>query len=181
LPVPAIVKPNAEGSTVGLSYVKDRDQLGPAISRALNYGGACLVEDWIQGMEISVPVLGDRALPPVEIAPASGQYDFASKYTPGATEEIVPARLPQVVLEKVQAIALRCHQLLGCSGATRTDMIVAKSKSGEFEPFVLEINTLPGMTSTSLLPNSAKSIGIDFDALVVWLASDALRRHGAKA
>jgi len=132
-------------------------------------------------MEISVPVLGDRALPPVEIAPSSGMYDFESKYTPGATEEIVPARLPKAILEQVQALALKCHQLLGCAGATRTDMIVAQPSEGEFVPYVLEVNTLPGMTSTSLLPNSAKAIGIDFDSLVIWLAADALRRHGAKA
>ena len=125
LTAPAVVKPNAEGSTVGLSFVETQDQLEPAIRKALTYGGACLVEEWVRGMEISVPVLGDRALLPVEIAPASGFYDFASKYTPGATEEIVPARLPQEVIKQVQEIALRAHQLLGCQGATRTDMIVS--------------------------------------------------------
>ncbi len=184
---PAVVKPNAEGSTVGLSFVETQDQLEPAIRKALTYGGACLVEEWIRGMEISVPVLGDRALLPVEIAPASGKYDFASKYTPGATEEIVPARLPQNVLKQVQDIALRCHQLLDCSGATRTDMIVQFPTSqlgkgeGEYLPYVLELNTLPGMTGTSLLPNSAAAAGIDFDMLVRWLAEDALRRYAAKA
>lgn len=177
---PAIVKPNAEGSTVGLSFVERSEQLAPAVEKALAYGGACLVEEWVRGMEISVPVLGDRPLPPVEIAPASGQYDFESKYTPGATEEIVPARLPDAVLEESMAIALKCHRILGCEGATRTDMIVSTGNNGSSQIYVLEVNTLPGMTSTSLLPNSARSAGIDFDELVRWLVIDALRRHVAK-
>ena len=177
LPVPAIVKPNAEGSTVGLSFVKDRESLPRAIQKALRFGTGCLVEEWVVGMEISVPVLGDRALPPVEIAPASGFYDFESKYTPGATEEIVPARLPQAVVDQVQDLALRAHRLLGCSGATRTDMIVQQAANGESTPYVLEVNTLPGMTNTSLLPNSAASVGINFDALVRWILEDALARH----
>ena len=126
-------------------------------------------------MEISVPVLGDRALLPVEIAPTSGKYDFASKYTPGATEEIVPARLPEEILRETQEIALKAHQALGCRGATRTDMIVRGS-----EIFTLEVNTLPGMTATSLLPNSAKAAGIEFDDLVQWLVEDALNRYAAK-
>lgn len=175
---PVVVKPNAEGSTVGLSFVETQDQLEPAIRKALTYGGACLVEEWVKGMEISVPVLGDRALLPVEIAPASGFYDFASKYTPGATEEIVPARLPEDVLKQVQEIALKAHNLLGCQGATRTDMMISQPGN---TPYVLELNTLPGMTSTSLLPNSAKAAGIDFDALVRWLVEDALQRYAAKA
>ena len=175
---PVVVKPNAEGSTVGLSFVETQDQLEQAIRKALTYGGACLVEEWVKGMEISVPVLGDRALLPVEIAPASGFYDFASKYTPGATEEIVPARLPEDVLKQVQEIALKAHNLLGCQGATRTDMMISQTGN---TPYVLEVNTLPGMTSTSLLPNSAKAAGIDFDALVLWLVEDALQRYAAKA
>lgn len=177
LKAPAVVKPNAEGSTVGLSFVESQDQLEPAIRKALTYGGACLVEEWVRGMEISVPVLADRALLPVEIAPASGFYDFASKYTPGATEEIVPARLPEEVIKQVQEIALKAHGVLGCQGASRTDMIIAAGNT----PYVLEVNTLPGMTSTSLLPNSAKAAGIDFDALVLWLVEDALKRYAAKA
>jgi len=85
------------------------------------------------------------------------------------------------VLDKVQQIALKCHRLLGCRGATRTDMIIVKTEQDTYAPFVLEVNTLPGMTSTSLLPNSAKSVGIDFDALVHWVALDALRMHAEEA
>ena len=172
---PFIVKPNAQGSTVGLSFVKAVGQVQPAIEKAFEYDDAVLVEEWIQGMEVSVPVLGDRALPVVEIAPASGAYDFAAKYTPGATEEIAPARIPAHVAEKAQEYALRAHWTLGCDGATRTDMIIRGDA-----PVVLEVNTLPGMTGTSLLPNSAKAAGISFTALVDWMVQDAVRRHGAK-
>lgn len=178
--VPAVVKPNAQGSTVGLSFVERKEDLERAIAKAFAYDEAVLVEEWVRGMEISVPVLGDRPLPPVEIAPASGRYDFASKYIPGATEEIVPARLPESVLKRAQEIALAAHRALGCEGATRTDMIVPEPYEGA-EPVVLEVNTLPGLTDTSLLPNSAKAAGIEFDDLVDWIVKDAMRRHGAKA
>jgi D-alanine--D-alanine ligase len=172
IPRPWVVKPNAEGSTVGLSFVEKHEDLQTAIRRALAFGSGCLVEEWITGMETSTPVLGDRALLPVEIAPMSGKYDFESKYTPGATEEIVPARLAQEILDRCQALALQCHRLLGCEGATRTDMIIRNG-----EPIVLEVNTLPGMTETSLLPNSAKAAGISFHKLTLWLVQDALTRH----
>ncbi len=175
LPPPLIVKPNAQGSTVGLSFVTNHDELCPALQRAFAYDDAVIVEEMIVGMEISTPVLDDKALPPVEIAPASGKYDFESKYTPGATEEIVPARLPPHLLDEAKRIALQAHRALGCAGATRTDAIVR----GE-EIFVLEVNTLPGMTGTSLLPNSAKAVGIDFDQLCQRLVEDALRRDAAK-
>jgi UDP-N-acetylmuramate--L-alanine ligase len=195
---PLIVKPNAQGSTVGLSFVEDPACLCDALANALAYDDSALVEEWIRGMEISVPVLDGEALPPAEIAPASGKYDFASKYTPGATEEIVPARLPAEVLEQAKRIAVQAHNALRCAGATRTDMIVRGLSGGEpttpspvsgtshpetgegVEIFVLEVNTLPGMTGTSLLPNSARAAGIDFDQLCQRLVEDALRRDAAK-
>lgn len=176
LRAPLIVKPNAQGSTVGLSFVQGDADLPEAIRRALQYDEAALVEEWITGVEISVPVLGDRPLPPVEIVPRTGQYDFASKYLPGATEEICPARLNRELTKQVQQLALQAHQALGCAGATRTDMIIRDG-----EPFVLEVNTLPGMTGTSLLPNSASAAGMSFDDLVDWIAQDALKRHAKKA
>jgi D-alanine--D-alanine ligase len=174
--LPLVVKPNAQGSTVGLTFVERAEQLRPALKKALSYDREALVEEWLQGMEISVPVLGDRALPPVEIAPATGRYDFAAKYIPGATEEIVPARLPEEVLERAKEHALRAHRALGCRGATRTDMIVRGD-----QPVVLEVNTLPGLTSTSLLPNSARADGIAFEDLVEWMVREALERHAEKA
>lgn len=168
---PLIVKPNAQGSTVGLSFVETHDELCPALQRGFCYGSEVLVEEWIKGMEISIPVLDDAALPPVEISPLNGKYDFANKYTPGATEEIVPARLEAPVLKRAQETALRAHLALGCAGATRTDAIVRDE-----EVIVLEVNTLPGMTGTSLLPNSARAAGISFDELCHRLVLDAVRR-----
>ena len=172
---PAVVKPNKEGSTVGLSFIHSESEMKEGIRRALQYPGGALIEEWIQGMEISVPVLSGQALPPVEICPIDGEYDFSNKYTVGATEEIVPARLPKNVRDDAQRLALLAHKTLGCSGATRTDMIVR----GE-EIFVLEVNTLPGMTTTSLLPNSANAAGISFDELCHRIVEDALTRDGAK-
>ncbi len=173
---PLIVKPNAQGSTVGLSFVHSKAELKPAIEKALHYDSAALVEEWIQGMEISVPVLGGKALSPVEIVPNSGQYDFAAKYEPGATKEICPARLPEEVLQKAMRMAEQAHAAMGCEGATRTDFIVRNN----VDPVVLEVNTLPGMTGTSLLPKSAQTAGMSFEDLVDWIAQDALKRHAAK-
>lgn len=172
LPCPAVVKPNAQGSTVGISFVDSLDLLSEAVARALQYDDRVLIEPWLRGMEISVPILGDRALPVVEIVPASGRYDFESKYARGATTEIVPARLSQAVTERAQQYALGAHRRLGCAGASRTDMIVVDEV-----PIILEINTLPGMTSTSLLPNSAAAAGIEFEDLCVWMVEEALQRH----
>ena len=171
---PAIVKPNREGSTVGLSFAETQEQVAEGVRMALQYPGGCLVEEWVKGMEISVPVLCGEPLPPVEICPVSGGYDFANKYTPGATEEIVPARLPEPVLAEAQRVATLAHKTLGCEGATRTDMIVRGD-----EIFVLEVNTLPGMTATSLLPNSARAARISFEELCKRIVEDALKRHAA--
>jgi UDP-N-acetylmuramate--L-alanine ligase len=170
---PAVVKPNREGSTVGITFAETDEQVRQGVRKAMQYPGGCLIEEWIKGMEISVPVVGDRVLLPVEICPVSGEYDFANKYTPGATEEVCPARLSESQLQEAMAIARKAHDTLGCSGATRTDMLVR----GE-EIIVLEVNTLPGMTATSLLPYSAKVSGIAFDDLCEMLVEDALSRNG---
>ncbi len=172
LPLPLVVKPNAEGSTVGVSFIRKEGELNQAIQQAFAYGPQVIVEELIEGIEISTPVLDGEPLLPVEIAPISGQYDFESKYTPGATDEIVPARLGQHLLAKAQQIALRSHEIMGCQGATRTDMIVRGD-----DIFVLEVNTLPGMTGTSLLPNSAQASGISFDELCQRLVVDAIDRY----
>lgn len=175
LPLPLVVKPNAEGSTVGLTFVKDFDDLPAAIERALEYGSRVLVEERIVGVEISVPVIPGPdgqpiALPPVEIAPAGGVYDFERKYTPGATNEIIPARIAPERIEEARAIAVAAHVALGCAGATRTDMILDR------EGFAtLEVNTLPGLTATSLLPASAAAAGIAFPSLCELLVEDAIR------
>lgn len=168
-----VVKPNAQGSTVGLSFVDCPNDLCPAVATALQYSDTALIEQWIEGVEISVPVLDDRALLPVEIVPPEGRYDFAAKYTPGSTLEICPARIGDAMTKRVQEYAIRAHQALKCEGATRTDMII----SGD-DVVILEVNTLPGMTSTSLLPLSAKQCGMSFGELCEWILLDAVRRHG---
>lgn len=168
----AIVKPNAQGSTIGLSFVTVWNELPRALEHAFRYDESVLLEEWVVGTEVSVPVLGDRVLPVVEIVPASGRYDFASKYLPEATLEIVPARLTPEQTALAQSYALRAHRALGCRGATRTDMIVSEDRI-----VVLEVNNLPGMTSTSLLPNSARAAGIGFDELVCWIVEEARTRH----
>lgn len=170
-----VVKPNEQGSTVGLSFVSRADELPDALTKAFSYGEVALIEEWLRGTEISVPVLDDIALPPVEIVPAEGVYDFAAKYTPGATEEICPARIPEPQLEEAKKLARQAHRALRCQGATRTDMLVVGDRL-----VVLEVNTLPGMTETSLLPTSAQTHGMDFADLCDWMVQDALRRHGAK-
>ncbi len=169
LAAPLVVKPNSQGSTVGLSFVESDDQLERAVSYAFQYGDEVLIEEWVKGIEISVPVAGDAALPVVEIVPDSGRYDFESKYTPGATAEICPAEsLTFEQAAEAQALALKTHQVLGCEGVTRTDMIVSDDRI-----VVLEINTLPGMTETSLVPTSAKVHGWSFGDLVEWMVRDA--------
>lgn len=170
-PVPAVVKPNGQGSTVGLSFVSRPEELAPAIEKALAHNDEVLVEELIEGVEISVPVMGDRALPPVEIAPQKGDYDFANKYTPGATDEVCPARLAPEQIQVAMDQALACHQALGCRGITRTDMIVTKDRV-----VVLELNNLPGMTETSLVRKSATEAGISFPDLVEWILLDALEK-----
>lgn len=175
LPCPAVVKPNTQGSTAGLRFVESRADLQTAIEYAFRFDAEVLVEPWLRGVETSTPVLGDRALPPVEIVPASGRYDFASKYEAGATEEICPARLPESVRQQLQDHALAAHRALGCQGLTRTDIFYCE---GEF--FILEVNTLPGMTPTSLAPRSAQEAGMDFDALVRAIAEEACERHGTR-
>jgi len=156
--------------------VRRREELRPAIRRAFQYDTTVLVEEWVEGVEVSVPVLGDRALPPVEIAPRSGTYDFAAKYEVGATEEIVPARMPEEWIRRAEEAAVAAHRALGCCGLTRTDIILRDG-----EPFVLEVNTLPGLTPTSLVPRSAEAAGIDFADLCLWMIHDALERSKKEA
>lgn len=181
IPLPVVVKPNAEGSTIGLSFVRKPEEFRPALERALAYGESALVEEEIVGMEVSTPVLGDEALLPVEIAPKSGVYDFSSKYEVGGAEEIVPARLPEHLLRQCQETAVRAHQALGCSGASRTDMIVRPQLSPDQAVVVLEVNTLPGMASTSLYPASAAGMGLSYADICLKIVMEAVERYGLES
>ena len=167
--LPCVVKPIREGSSVGVSICRTADELVPAIERALCFDDEVLVERFIAGKEVSVAVLEDRALGAVEITPREGFYDYRNKYTRGATEYFVPPRLSPERYRGVLAQALRAHLALGCRGATRVDMIVSDSGN----EFVLEVNTVPGLTPTSLLPKIADAAGISFGELCELMLAGA--------
>lgn len=170
---PAILKPNREGSTIGLTLVKEPDQLPDALVRAFEYDSEALVEEYIRGTEITVGVLGNRepwALPVLEIVSATGLYDYEAKYTKGMSEHIIPARISDSAYRAAQRAAVKAHTALGCRGMSRADFIVGPGD----RPCILEVNTIPGMTETSLLPDAARAAGIEFPDLVDMLIGFAL-------
>lgn len=171
---PVFVKPNAEGSSFGGTKVEAPEHLLPAVSKALTYDPQAIIERYVSGTEITVGVLGNahgelQPLPVVEIVPKSAFYDFESKYADGGSEHIIPARLPMHVTQQAQQFAMQCHNLLGCRGMSRTDMLVVGETLS-----VLEVNTIPGMTPTSLLPQAAEEAGISFEQLLDRFLSAAL-------
>jgi D-alanine-D-alanine ligase len=170
-----VVKPNAEGSSVGLSIVSNRDELVTALAGITR--GSWLIEERIIGRELSVGVLGGKALGVVEIRPKSGVYDYTSKYTKGLTEYLAPAPLDASTTAMVRAAAATAFAACGCRDYARVDFILR----GNDELYLLEINTLPGMKETSLLPMSARCEGLDFTALVREMITPALQRFHATA
>ena len=161
LPAPLIVKPNTEGSSIGLTKVKNASELQGALLVALKFDKTILVERFISGREITVGVHNGKALPIVEIVPKSGLYDFEAKYTVGKTEYIVPARISEPVTKEIQEMSEKIYGVLGCDSAVRVDFICPDKEGAQF----LEVNTIPGMTETSLLPKAAAQAGLDFDDL----------------
>lgn len=159
---PVVVKPVSEGSSVGVEIAADPDSFVAACERAFCFDREVLVERYISGMEVSVAVLGDRAVGAVEIAPSTGFYDYGAKYTSGATDYHIPPRLSPERYRGVLTQALRAHRALGCSGATRVDLIVSETGN----EYILEVNTVPGLTPTSLLPKIACAAGLEFDDLI---------------
>lgn len=168
---PQVVKPVREGSTLGISIVNDAAELEAAIAAARRYDKRVLVEKFIAGREVTVAVLNDQPLPVIEVVPAAGFYDYAAKYTAGTTQYLVPAPLSEVTYAALQEAARRCCTTLGCRGAARVDFIVSDDAAGEF--YFLEVNTIPGMTKTSLLPKAAACAGIEFASLVELIVTDA--------
>jgi len=167
---PVFVKPVAEGSSIGLHYLESQaDWLTLGLATADGW----MAEMPVSGREIAVSVLNGEALMPVEVAPKSGVYDYASKYTAGATEYFCPARLPAETLRYCMGRAEQAVHATGCSGAPRVDMIVPAGG----EPMILEINTIPGMTETSLLPKAAAAAGIGFEALCLRILTSARLEH----
>ncbi len=182
--LPLIVKPNSSGSSDGLTVLPEGStpaQFDAARELAFQFDDTILVEQFITGVEITGAVLGNdeetlELLPLVEIIPAKGIFDREAKYTLGACEEICPARLPEDVARRARELAGRCHLLLGCRGVSRTDMMV--DAAGEI--YVLETNTVPGMTPTSLLPRAAQAAGYEFPVMLDKLIEFALMENASK-
>ena len=174
---PVVVKPTEQGSALGLTKVEEPEHLANALLTALGFGDAALVERWVDGTEIAVSVLdgpdGPEVLPPVEMVAKSGLFDFSAMYTAGETEYYCPARLSPASDARVRELAAACHTLLCCRDVSRVDMVVDASG----EPFVLEVNTSPGMTEVSLLPMAAAAAGISFAQLVGRLTAAAHARR----
>jgi D-alanine-D-alanine ligase len=162
LPLPLVVKPAREGSTIGVSIARTEEELVLAFKEAGKYDEEILVEEFIKGKEITVGILEDIPLPVIEIVPKSGFYDYHSKYTKGETQYIIPARVPREKYLNAQEMSLKAFRVLGCSGCARVDLM-ADEKG---DPFVIDVNTMPGMTETSLLPQAAGYAGIAFEDLV---------------
>jgi len=178
---PLVVKPNSEGSTMGLTIVKHPSELEPAIHLAAEYDSQILVEQFIEGRELTVTVIGEEAYPIVEIEPKSGFYDYRSKYTKGMTDYTCPAKLDKELARHVRELGVECAQVVGCRGVARVDLRLSEDD----EVYILEVNTLPGMTPTSLVPMAAAAKGISYDQLVARIldlaVADARMRRDVEA
>jgi len=171
---PVVVKPRGEGSSLGVSKASSLEELKEAVRAALAYDETVLVERFVRAMEVHVGVLDGRVLGAIEVVPKSGVYDYHAKYTSGATDYVCPPRLTGTRMGGVLHLAERAVRALGCTGAVRVDLLVTE---GENE-YVLEVNTLPGMTETSLLPQIAQAAGLDYGALCEAILEGA-RLHAA--
>lgn len=180
LPRPYVLKPVNEGSSVGVAIVTAEGNHGTPISRDATGPwqefDELLAEPYIRGRELTTAVLGDRALGVTELRPKSGWYDYDAKYTDGLTDHIFPALVPDEITEACKALALRAHQLLGCQGCSRADFRWDDER-GVDGLFLLEVNTQPGMTPLSLVPEQARHLGISYPDLVQAIVDEALRDH----
>jgi len=171
--VPCVVKPVDSGSSIGVSIAHTKEELRAALEDGLRYGGRCVLETYVKGREIQVGILDGKALPPIEIIPKVGFYDYENKYQAGAAEEICPAPIPPEQTAEVCKATERVFAALGLSVYSRADFIL--DEAGKF--WFLEINTLPGMTPTSLLPQEAAAVGIDYSALCQRIIDSSLRER----
>ncbi|OGB63607.1 MAG: hypothetical protein A2Y94_14420 [Caldithrix sp. RBG_13_44_9] len=170
---PLVIKPNDQGSTVGLTVVKEPDQVKAAIEKAFQFSQAVLAEKYIAGREMTVAILDQDPLPVIEIIPEHGIYDYECKYQKGKSLYIVPAKITANVTQKLQDLARTAYQALGCRHYARVDFRLSEDN----QPFCLEVNTLPGMTATSLVPKAAKAVGINFNQLVERIIQLAVRKE----
>ena len=167
-PMPWVIKPATEGSSVGVEIIKERSALRGALRKAFSYGDKVVIEQYVAGKEVQIGILNNSVLGGVEVRPSLEFYTYEAKYTAGLTEYIFPPQLSKKVYEKSKQTGLAAHKALGCSGATRVDLIIDAGGN----PFVLEVNTIPGMTETSLLPKIAKNAGIGFGELLMKILGD---------
>lgn len=168
---PLVVKPQFEGSSIGLSIVKEKGLLKDALDTAFQYGNKVILEEYIYGREFTVGIIDDKALPVIEIVTRNNVYDYEAKYKNADTQYLVPAPIDKAVSEKVASLGLAAHKALGCTSFSRVDMMM--KKDGKI--FVLEVNTIPGMTERSLLPKAAMAMGLRFNELCVKILENTLK------
>jgi D-alanine-D-alanine ligase len=175
MPRPYVVKPLDQGSSVGVHIVREGDNLSAVEVAEAQFGERVLVEKFVPGRELTVAIMGDKAVAVTELRPRTRFYDYEAKYTDGVTEHLIPAPIPAEVYEKAKEWALMAHQALGCNGLSRADLRWDDSKPGTEGLVVLELNTQPGMTPLSLAPEQAKWAGISWPQLMTWMVEHA--RH----
>jgi D-alanine-D-alanine ligase len=173
MPAPFVVKPTNQGSSVGVRIVRVNDNSWREEVTGWCFGGELLVERFVPGRELTVAVMGNRALGVCEIVPRGSFYDYTAKYSVGGSDHLTPAPIPAEVYERALDIALRAHRALGCRGVTRADLRFDDTTEELGGLYLLELNTQPGMTPTSLVPDIARHVGIEFDELVAWMVENA--------
>ncbi len=176
MPLPYVVKPACEGSSVGVEILRAGDNSRAEIARGWRFGDQALVEEYIPGRELTVGVLEDRALTVTEITAAAGFYDYEAKYAEGGSVHVLPARVHPDIFARALDLACAAHRALGCRGATRADFRYDDTRGEPGRLVLLEVNTQPGLTATSLLPEQAAHCGIDFPALCAWMVERAACR-----
>lgn len=169
---PVVIKPQYEGSSIGLSVVDRKELLKEALDKAFQYGDRIILEEYIKGRELTVGILEDKALPVIEIVTRNNVYDYEAKYKNADTRYLVPAPIDKDAQRRASGLAVSAHKTLGCAAFSRVDMIM--DDSGKV--FVLEVNTIPGMTERSLLPKAAEAIGLPFGGLCVKILENTLKK-----
>ncbi|MGD0336485.1 MAG: D-alanine--D-alanine ligase [Candidatus Omnitrophota bacterium] len=174
---PLVVKPASHGSSIGLSIIDEETDLAQAVNLAFSFDERVIIEEYIKGRELTVGILDEQALPVIEIVPKKRFFDYEAKYQSGLTDYVVPALLKESIAKKAQEISLKAHKVLGCYGCSRVDLIL--NEAGLI--YILEINTIPGFTSTSLLPKAARATGIEFTQLCFKLIELAYEKNKGKS
>ena len=173
--LPVVLKAACQGSSIGVSIVNEKKQLKKELEEILKYGDSLLIEEFLKGTEVTVPIIGNRdirALPIIEITSENEFYDYQSKYTQGMCQHIIPARIDETTYSKTEKVALDAYSVLGCRGLSRVDIIIDENNV----PYVIEVNTLPGMTAMSLFPDSARHAGVEFPDLLDEIVKLALEK-----